>query len=197
MTTLRTYTQNCGLAAALDVIGERWTLLIIRALLAGPARFGEIRAQLPGIGSNLLSERLKSLARRGVLEKRNGAQGRYALTERGEALRPVAQLLARWGRAFLPVSGGAYHPRWTMFNIEAAFMPERAQGIDAVIGVSVAGETFHLIIRHQTCRAVAGPAVAPDVSIRAGGPQLLGEGARLQIRGDAAVFDRLRPCFDL
>lgn len=194
--TLKTYNQNCGLAAALDVIGDRWTLLVIRALLAGPARFGEIQSQLPGIGTNLLSARLKSLIRRGVVEKEDGQQGDYALSEKGEALRPVALELASWGRGFLPVPGGAHDTRWTMFNIEAAFRPERAEGLDAVVEFCIEDSAFHLVIRRQCCRAVSGRAVSPDVSIRSAGPQLSGKGARLQIHGDTAVFDRIRPCFD-
>lgn len=195
--TLKTYNQNCGLAAALDVIGERWSLLIIRTLLTGPARFGEIRAQLPGIGTNLLSERLKTLERRGVIDKGEGPQAAYGVTEKGEALRPIARRLASWGRDFLPVPGGASNARWTMFNLEAAFRPERAQGVDAVVEFLFGDQAFHLVIRKQTCRAVAGPAQAPDVSIRSPSDQLIGQRARLQIHGDSTVFDRVRPCFEL
>lgn len=211
--TIKTYNQNCGLAAALDVVGDRWTPLIIRALLAGPARFGEIRSQLPGIGTNLLSDRLGMLSRRGVVVKRGGQQGEYALTERGEALRPAVQGLARWGRQFLPVPGGASDFRWAMFNIESAFRPERAEGIEAVVefrsglgsgfgpglgsGLGSGEKAFHLVIRRGHCRAVSGPAVSPDVTLRSDGEELLGAGARLQIHGDGEVFDRIRPCFDL
>ena len=195
--TLKTYNQNCGLAAALDVVGERWTLLIIRAMLAGPARFGEIQAQLPGIGTNLLSARLKSLSRRGVVEKHDGAQGSYALTAKGEALKPIVQRLAAWGRDFLPVPGGEYRPEWTMFNIESAFRPERAGDLDAVVEFRVADEPFHLVIHRQGCRAVAGPASAPDICVRSVNEHWLGEGARLQIQGDTEMFDRVRRCFDL
>ena len=195
--TLKTYNQNCGLAVALDILGDRWTLLIIRSLLSGPCRFSEIQAQLPGVGTNLLSERLKSLAGRGIIAKEAGQQGRYLLTDKGEALRPIACQLAHWGHEFLPLGGGQYQAQWSMFNLEAAFRPERAEGLDAVIEFRIAGERFHLVIRRQSCRAVVGPAVAPDITIRSEGPQLQGSGARLQIVGDAAVFDRVRPCFEL
>jgi DNA-binding HxlR family transcriptional regulator len=195
--TLKTYNQNCGLAVALDILGDRWTLLIIRSLLLGPGRFGEIQAQLPGIGTNLLTDRLKSLVRRGVIEKEQGQQGGYLLTRKGESLRPMVCQLAHWGRDFLPLPGGRHHPQWSMFNFEAAFRPERAEGLDAVIEFTIAGETFHLTIRRQRCRAIAGAAVAPDVKIRSDGPQLWGRGARLQIHGDSDAFDRVRPCFEL
>jgi DNA-binding HxlR family transcriptional regulator len=194
---LKTYNQNCGLAAALDVVGERWTLLIIRTLLSGPARFGEIQSRLPGIGTNLLSARLKQLARRGVIEKQPGPQGEYALTDLGEHLRPMLLQLAKWGRGWLPVAGAAHDPLWTMFNFEAAFVPARAEGLDAVVEFTLAGQKFHLVIRRQKCHAVAGPAVAPDVSIYSERDQALGVGARMQIHGDASIFDRVRPCFDL
>ena len=195
--TLKTYSQNCGLAGALDVLGDRWTLLIIRSLLAGPARFSEIMAQLPGIGTNLLAARLKSLGNWGVIEKREGRQSSYELTEQGEALRPILHQLARWGRPFISANGVQSQPNWVMFNIEASFRPERAENIDAVVGFDLGGNVFHIIIRRQTCRAVAGTAIAPDVSIRSDSDSLQGEGARMQIMGDSGVFDRVRPCFDL
>ena len=194
---LKTYNQNCGLAAALDVIGDRWTLLIIRTLLAGPARFGDLQAQLPGIGANLLSARLKSLARHHVIEKLDEGRGGYVLTSKGEALRPIVQALGNWGRSYLPIPGGYHDARWTMFNIEAAFRPERAEGIDAVVNFFLGEKAFHLNIRKRSCRAIAGPAPAPDVSISAQSEQLLGAQSRLQITGDTAVYDRIRPCFDL
>jgi DNA-binding HxlR family transcriptional regulator len=64
----RKYSQSCSLAVALDVIGERWTWLIIRGLLTGPKRFGELLDQLPGIGTNLLSDRIKTLLENGIVE---------------------------------------------------------------------------------------------------------------------------------
>lgn len=194
--TSKTYNQNCGLAAALDVVGDRWTLLIIRALLAGPSRFGEIQSQLPGIGTNLLSSRLGMLSRRGVVVKRGGQQGEYVLTERGEALRPAVQGLANWGRQFLPLPGAASDFRWTMFNIESAFRPGRAEGIEAVVEFRSGEKAFHLVIRRGRCRAVSGQAVSPDVTLRWAGEDLLGAGARVQIHGDSEVFDCIRPCFD-
>ena len=194
---LKTYNQNCGLAAALDVLGERWTWLILRGLFYGPARFSELQSQLPGIGTNLLAARLKMLERRGLIERQaTGASG-YALTSRGEALRPIACQLARWGREFLPIAGGAHQVPWTMFNIEAAFCPDRAAGIEAVVEFRLGQAVFHLVIRRQQCRASPGPAVSPDVVVSSSGESLLGERSRLQIHGDTAMFDRVRPCFDL
>src|SRR5687768_18395621 len=97
----RSYNQFCALAAGLDVIGERWNLLIIRELLPGPRRFKDLVDGLPGISTNLLSERLKELEQHGVLCRRilpppSGAAV-YALTPAGEALEPAVLELGKWG----------------------------------------------------------------------------------------------------
>lgn len=193
--TLKTYNQNCGLASTLDVVGERWTLLVIRSLFTGPSRFNEIQARLPGIGTNLLAARLKALQLRGLIEKDPGRQSSYALTHKGESLRPIVHQMAKWGRAFIPEAGARSDAQWDMFNIEASFIPEKARGVDAIIEFVLAGNTFHLVIRKQRCRAVEGPAVDPDVSIKSDGSPMLGGGGRVQIHGDTAVFDQVRPCF--
>lgn len=94
----RTYNQDCILAHALDLLGERWTLLILRDLFLGPQRFGDLQAGLPGIGANLLSKRLKELEEAGLIESvsTGDARGRYRLTETGEALRPTIRTLMKW-----------------------------------------------------------------------------------------------------
>lgn len=94
----RTYNQDCILAHALDLLGERWTLLIIRELFLGPQRFGDLQASLPGIGANLLSKRLKELEEAGLVEAvaTGDARGRYRLTDTGEGLRPSVRALMKW-----------------------------------------------------------------------------------------------------
>ncbi|QDQ95383.1 helix-turn-helix transcriptional regulator [Rhodococcus sp. WB9] len=97
----RTYGQNCGLARALDLLGERWTLLIMRDLGMGPRRYKDLAAGLPGIGTNLLASRLKSLEEAGVIERivlpPPVSVPAYALTGAGEELRPMLGQLAAWG----------------------------------------------------------------------------------------------------
>jgi DNA-binding HxlR family transcriptional regulator len=97
----RSYDQFCPAARALDVVGERWSLLIVRDLLAGPKRFKELREGLPGIATNLLASRLRSLEREGVLRRTElpppAGSLVYELTERGRALQPVLRELASWG----------------------------------------------------------------------------------------------------
>ena len=94
----RTYNQDCILAHALDLLGERWTLLILRDLFLGPQRFGDLQAGLPGIGANLLSKRLKELEEAGLLQGPGAGEtrGSYRLTETGEGLRPAIRMLMKW-----------------------------------------------------------------------------------------------------
>ncbi|WP_309239820.1 helix-turn-helix domain-containing protein [Actinomadura sp. J1-007] len=98
----RIYGQYCGLAGALDLVGERWTLLIVRELLVGPCRYNQLQSNLPGIGTNLLAERLRFLTEAGLVRQRGreGSKVRlYELTEQGEGLREPVLALARWGSA--------------------------------------------------------------------------------------------------
>ncbi|MEM9705349.1 MAG: helix-turn-helix domain-containing protein [Pseudomonadota bacterium] len=92
----RSYNQDCILAFALDMLGERWTMLILRELFLGPLRFGDIQAALPGIGANLLSKRLKYLEQADLVVGTDGSRARYRLTEQGKALRPVVRAMMLW-----------------------------------------------------------------------------------------------------
>ena len=107
MPTSRTYQDACGIARALDVVGERWALLIVRELLFGPQRFSDLRQALPGASSNLIADRLRELAGRGVVSRRRlappAASQVYELTEWGRELEPAVLALGEWGiRAPMP-----------------------------------------------------------------------------------------------
>jgi DNA-binding HxlR family transcriptional regulator len=102
--TMRSYKQYCGLARGLDVVGDRWVLLIVRELLEGPRRYNELLDGLPGIATNLLAERLRSLEDAGVLMR--GDDNGYALTEWGMGLHDVVYALGRWAR---PLMGRMAH----------------------------------------------------------------------------------------
>src|SRR5262249_59291135 len=96
MSARRSYHQFCGVAKALDVIGDRWAILVVRNLLLGPRRYGELLDGLPGITTNLLAKRLAELAGAGVIEAVDGGRG-YRLTEAGAAREPGGMGLRRWG----------------------------------------------------------------------------------------------------
>src|SRR6478672_10521668 len=95
----RSYDQYCGLARALDVLGERWTLLVVRNLLLGPLRYSELLRGLPGITTNLLAKRLREMEALGLVERIRSAGGSEAsrLTESGATLEPAVHALGRWG----------------------------------------------------------------------------------------------------
>lgn len=116
---MRSYSQQCAIARALDVVGERWTLLVIRELLLrGPSRFTDLKNGLPGIASNLLSSRLKELEEAGLITREEApppiATTLYALTPNGSALEPVLKALGIWGYQFMAEEreGDASRPYW-------------------------------------------------------------------------------------
>jgi DNA-binding HxlR family transcriptional regulator len=140
-----TYGQFCAVATALDVVGVRWTLLVVRELLLGPRRYGELTRDLPGIATNLLASRLRDLEAAGLVEPVPGAgDGRtrtYRLTATGEELRPVVKALNRFGLALLPdeSAGLAFRPQWLALALEALLVPE-ALGAALVVRFDVPAE---------------------------------------------------------
>jgi DNA-binding HxlR family transcriptional regulator len=111
MPTSRSYGDICPIARALDVIGERWALLVVRELLLGPQRFSDLRRALPGASSNMLTDRLRELEGHAVLRRRTlpppAGSSVYELTERGRELEPVLDALGAWGRAESPLANGS------------------------------------------------------------------------------------------
>ncbi|MGP4007677.1 winged helix-turn-helix transcriptional regulator [Streptomyces sp. 4N124] len=105
MSPRRSYDQYCSAARALDLVGDRWTLLIVRELLAGPRRYTDLHADLPGVSTDVLASRLKDMERDGLTTRRRlpppGAAYVYELTGRGRQLLPVLQALGTWGQAEL------------------------------------------------------------------------------------------------
>ncbi len=115
MSEKRTYGDSCGIARALDLVGERWALLVVRELLLGPKRFTDLRAGLPHVSPDVLAQRLRDMETAGVVRRRKlpppAAAHVYELTEWGSALEPVLVSLGRWGsRAALPLQAGELSP---------------------------------------------------------------------------------------
>src|SRR5438270_4362488 len=123
----RSYGQFEGLANALDAIGERWTLLLVRELLLGPRRYKDLLEGLPGIGTNLLARRLKELQGAGVIEKRTlpapAGSSVYELTERGRGLEPALVALAGWGLVAMeePSRTDVLRPAWAVLAFRSMF----------------------------------------------------------------------------
>ena len=130
----RSYQQNCALARAGDVIGERWTLLLVRDLLVAPRRFNELLASLKGMGTNLLAKRLKDLEAAGIIERAN-ARGAYSLTAKGYALEPAVLALIRWGLLHGPEHRPGDHHRhdWDLLALKSVFQPDRAENLSLTV----------------------------------------------------------------
>jgi DNA-binding HxlR family transcriptional regulator len=141
--TKRSYDITCGIATALDIVGERWTLLIVRDLLAGPQRYTDLLESLPGIGNNLLAKRLKDLEAYGVVRKRElpppAASIVYELTEEGEELREPLMGLGRWGDKYMqpPDSIGDFSLRTLMLGLSGLIEPATTRGLRLTVGLVV------------------------------------------------------------
>ncbi len=130
---MRTYDQYCPIAHALGLVGERWSLLVVRELLEGPKRYTDLVAGLPKIGTNILAARLKDLEAGGVVEKRKlpppAASTVYELTAYGQDLRPVIHELSRWGlRSLGPPSLDALEPGWLIHAVDISLSPVTTTG---------------------------------------------------------------------
>lgn len=138
----RSYGQYCGLARALDVVGDRWSLLIVRELLPGPMRYGELAASLDSIATNLLADRLRSLESAGVVERRPGPTSGvvYALTSWGEQLRETVGALVRWSFPLMVSGPGEdiFRPRWLVVALEA-LLRDRTATPPVEVGLEVGG----------------------------------------------------------
>ena len=163
----RNYNQYCALANALDQMGERWTLLIIRQLLSGPKRFKDLLDGLPGIGTNLLAARLKQLEADGILQHGKlpppAASAVYELTERGRELEPVIHALARWGRPLLghPLKGDKFQPTYVLVAMRSIFNPKAASGVRETYEYHVEGEVFHAEVEDGTVEISMGAGREP------------------------------------
>jgi DNA-binding HxlR family transcriptional regulator len=129
---MRSYGQYCAIARALDVVGDRWSLLIVRELLIRPCRFGELRDGLPGIATNMLSDRLRGLEELGIVQRSQpdpvGGAARYELTEHGQQLKVVIEDLIRWGTRLMaePQGDDAFRSRWLAIAMQAILRRRRS-----------------------------------------------------------------------
>ncbi|HLF26839.1 MAG TPA: winged helix-turn-helix transcriptional regulator [Anaerolineae bacterium] len=193
----RSYNQFCALACALDVIGERWTLLIVRELLAGPHRFKDLIDGLPDISTNLLSERLKSLEQQGLLCRRvlppPAGSTVYELTSLGQALETAVLELGKWGSQFLPTSlEGVALPSLgaIALALKAFFHPEQAQGVKETFELHLGDEVLQVQIKEGELQVQQGAALKPDVVFHTEMQNFVGLFVR-QIQPDEAISGRL------
>jgi DNA-binding HxlR family transcriptional regulator len=169
-TTKRTYGDRCGVARALDIVGERWALLVVRELLLGPKRFTDLRAGLPHVGPDILAQRLRELeasgvVRRGTLPPPAGSRI-YELTERGHQLEPVVLALGRFGSiAPLPPGEAQIGVDALVIALKTLFAPSAADDLTASYELRLGEQHFHLQVADGRLDVARGGAPAPDATI--------------------------------
>jgi DNA-binding HxlR family transcriptional regulator len=168
----RDFGQYCGLARALELVGERWALLIVRNLIVRPRRYTELQTGLAGIPTNVLATRLKELEQAGIVERQVApapARGVvYALTAVGQSLEPALLSLARWGATQLgePQKGDVVTPEGMVLNLRAVFQPPQATGLTASWEIHVRDVVVHAVVDNGELLTGLGPApVGPDLTI--------------------------------
>jgi DNA-binding HxlR family transcriptional regulator len=181
---VKSYQQYCSVARALDMVGDRWVLLIVRELLAlGPSRYSDLKRGLPGIATNLLADRLKAMEAEGLVERHDApapvGATLFQLTDRGRELQGVVVALARWGLELMTSGPGpddAVQPQWAAL-LGGLMLPARLAPDDpeeqVVVGVESGTETMRVILRQGGFEIRRG--TSPDADVTLTGPaQLVG-----------------------
>ena len=214
MATKRTYDDGCAAAHALDLVGERWALLVVRELLLGPKRFTDLRAGLPHASPNVLAERLRGLEAAGIVRRRRlpppAASKIYELTDWGEELEPVIIQLGRWGvRSPSKPADAPLGVDSLILSFRTMFDPGRAEGLEATYELKMGEECFWAEVNDGRFEIERGSAERPDATIEGDSDTLAGliyEGRPLsealrsgevKIEGDEAAVERFLMLFPL
>jgi DNA-binding HxlR family transcriptional regulator len=169
----KAYLQYCPVAHALDLVGERWALLIVRDLLKGPKRYTDLLDALPGIGTNILASRLRDLEQGGVVKKTKLPPPTpatvYELTEYGAELEEVVHALGRWGARSIGPPGPeeCLSTGWLANAMRTTFDPIAARDVEATYEVRADGEVATTIVRDGVVEVRPEPAEAPDACVEA------------------------------
>ena len=208
---MRTYGQYCSIAKALDVVGDRWTLLIVRELLLrGACRYTDLKNGLPGIATNLLADRIRELETAGLVRREEApppvATTLVHLTEAGAELEPVLKALGWWGIRYMagPADTDDFRSEWFAYPVEF-FLRDRDPGAGpATIELRTGADPAVIEVSGGSVRLRQGSVTAPDV-VLTGRPQLIAAvltgqlttaeaaAAGLEIAGGAGVLDRVLP----
>ena len=208
----RNYNQNCPIARGLDVLGERWTLLILRELLGGPRRYGDLRAELPGIATNLLADRLRELEETGLIDRTElpppAARTVYTLSAAGwRKVPPVIQAVATFGLDLLEPDDSAFTTlNGFLAGILLGFHVPGAGDLTACYRVDIDGRRFEFGVRHGGLTAAQG---TPAVTLTATAADLISARLaptaaerraalrRLKFDGDHEAVQAMRAAFRL
>jgi DNA-binding HxlR family transcriptional regulator len=210
----RRYEDACGTAHALDLIGERWALLVMRELMLGPKRFSDIRADLPGISANVLTQRLEGLEEVGIVTRQRldpPASGQvYALTEGGQLARPIMGALGRWATRSPGHDPGQHFSAVSlMLSFQAMNQPSLSKDIRAVVAFRLGRESFFARFADGMVDVQRGAAPDADVTFIGAPPPIaaavyggvplaaLERDGLLAIAGDRALAERFVTLFPL
>jgi DNA-binding HxlR family transcriptional regulator len=214
MATMRSYEDACAAAHALDLIGERWALLVVRELLLGPKRFTDLRADLPGVSPNVLTQRLRELEGAGIVRRRKlprpAASRVYELSDWGKELEPVIISLGRWGARspFRPRDAGLGVDS-LILSFRTMFDPQAAEGLEASYELRLGEERFRVEVANGRFEIARGDAYRPDAIVEAAPGTLAAlvyEGGdlaealrsgRLKIEGHRSAVERFLSLFRL
>jgi DNA-binding HxlR family transcriptional regulator len=201
---VKSYGQYCGLARALDVIGDRWVLLVVRELLEGPRRYAELQDGLPGIATNLLAARLRSMESSGLLVRRD--DGRYALTPWAEGLNDVVYAMGRWASPLMarPRGDEEFRSHWIRHMVVVRFDGVDPRRGDLAVEIHTGDEPMTLISSGGRVHVVHGKVERADIVI-SGEPESVvavvagtispadAVARGVSIAGDARKLKQLRP----
>jgi DNA-binding HxlR family transcriptional regulator len=195
---MRKFDQYCPVAHALSLVGDRWSLLIVRELLHGPKRYTDLTNGLPGIGTNILAARLKDLEACGIVQKRTlpppAASTVYELTDYGAGLREALYALARWGARTIgpPGPDDDLYPEWGLNALPALFDAEAARGLTETYALVVDGDAFTARVVNGALDASVGAAEDADVVVEMDMETFFGLASGELAPGDAMNSGRAR-----
>ncbi|WP_410657262.1 winged helix-turn-helix transcriptional regulator [Amycolatopsis sp. lyj-112] len=190
---MRSYGQYCGLARSLEVVGDRWNLLIVRQLLIAPARYRDLIDGLPGIATNLLADRLRDLEGSGVVERRLAGAGsvvEYALTPWGAELRQPIESLIRWSTPLM-VRGpdsDSFRPEWLALAVPALLDARVKVRLSATVGLEIGGRLFELRATRSGFEVGPHDGRDLDATVRADPAYVLGLAAGALTLSDASTL---------
>jgi len=166
----RSYGDPCGVARALDAVGERWALLVVRELRLGPKRFGALHRGLGAVSQNVLAQRLRELEAAGIVRRRRlgppAGSWVYELTEEGSALEPVLVALGRWGRSRPMTSDGELSVDALMLALETTFDPAAAGDLEASLDLHVDDDQLEVTVAGGHLSVTRSSAKDPDATLR-------------------------------
>ncbi len=199
---MRSYGQYCTFARGLDVVGDRWVLLIVRELLDGSRRYGELLEGLPGIATNLLAERLRGLDEAGVIERRDDQT--YALTLWGEGLREVVYALGRWANPLMrrPLGDDEFRSHWLTHPIHVLYDGVDRRRPRLLVEVNVDDDPMTIASVDGRVKVTPGRPAAPDIVLTGPPDGVIGllagirdrpATAKVKVKGDVRKLAKLRP----